>query len=385
MSGGRDPDIGRKMAERAAQVRQRVTLSGVIGRDVKLRKAGRGELTGLCPFHAQKNDGSFMVNDAKALFHCFSCGANGDVLDYVMRRKGMTFVEALRELASGAGIDFRDARQKAEFDRAAAKRERAQLDDDRRRRANAHSFWLNGAPGKDTPAHWYLRERVPGLDGLGHFPGSVRFVHDAYNSELKRKMPAMATAIFDPNGTFLATHRTFLERLSHGRWVKAAVEKPKMVLGSYFGGSMTLWKGRRRGSLAEMPAGAPIALSEGIEDGLSVAVSAPELRVHAAISLDNIGNVILPAQVGDLTILCQRDGDQRMALAATAWAEGREDEARHHERCALDIEAAAQRAIAKQQAQAREHGANRSVLLAWPQPGFKDFNDQLVGKRMVGL
>ena len=95
----------------------------MIGADVKLRRQGR-ELTGLCPFHAEKNDGAFMVNDAKALYKCFSCGAAGDVIDYVMERKGLDFMGALRMLEADAGIDFRDAKQRAEFDRTREKRAR---------------------------------------------------------------------------------------------------------------------------------------------------------------------------------------------------------------------------------------------------------------------
>lgn len=380
MAGGQS---SQDVAARADAVRQRVTLSSVIGADVKLRRQGR-ELTGLCPFHAEKNDGAFMVNDAKALYKCFSCGAAGDVIDYVRERKGLDFMGALRMLEADAGIDFRDARQRAEFDRAREKRAREQLDDERRRRANAFNFWLNAAAGKGTPAERYLRGRGIDFDRLGHWPGAIRYRHDAWCAEVQQKLPCMATAIYSLDGQFLACHRTYLA-YGPGGWSKAALNTPKKVLGDFYGGAIPLWKGDSRAALRVMPAGQLVAMSEGIEDGLSAAIGEPKLRVLAAVSLDNIGNVLLPPQAGDLILLCQRDGDVRMARAAEARARGDEAEAAQHERAARQIEAALERAIAKQRAQAAEQGAARDVRLAWPAWGFKDFNDQLRGVRMAGV
>lgn len=368
--------------QRADAVRQRVPISSIIGADIKLRKAGR-ELTGLCPFHAEKRDGAFMVNDAKGIYHCFACSAHGDVITYLEKRKGLDFMAALRLLESDAGIDFRDARQRAEFDRAREKRDREALADAARRRANAKNFWLTAAPGEGSPAQLYLEGRGIDFAKLGRFPGAIRFRHDASCAEVNRKLPCMATAIALPGEGLVACHRTYLA-YERGRWVKAKLEKPKMVLGDFYGGAMPLWKGDSRATLDDMPAGQGVALSEGIEDALSVAQSAPELRYLAAVSLDNIGNVRLPCQAGDVTILCQRDRDVREAAAARARVAGDADGAAHHERCARDIEAAAERAIGKQQQQARDQGSGRTVRLAWPAPGFKDFNDQLRGQRMEG-
>lgn len=381
MAGGATANLT-DLRARADAVRQRVPISSIIGADVRLRKAGR-ELTGICPFHAEKRDGAFMVNDAKGIFHCFACGADGDVIDYITRRKGTAFIDILRALEADAGIDFRDARQRAEFDRSREKRERAALADELRRRANAKNFWLHAAPGKGSPAQFYLEGRGIDFARLGRFPGAIRFRHDAFCGEVRRPVPAMVTAIYALDGTFLATHRTWLE-MRRGKWIKAALDKPKMVLGSFYGGAMPLWKGDSRASLREMPAGQDIAMGEGIEDVLSVVQDVPELRGLAAVSIDNIGNVALPVQAGDVTILCQRDRELRELLAARCRAAGDETAAVHHDRCARDIEAAAERAIGKQQTQASMQGSGRALRLAWPDPGFKDFNDQLRGQRMEG-
>lgn len=84
------------------ELRNRLPLSGVIGRSVRLIKRGR-EFTGLCPFHNEKSP-SFTVNDDKGFFHCFGCGAHGDVIGFVMRNSGLAFPEAVEQLAQEAGL-----------------------------------------------------------------------------------------------------------------------------------------------------------------------------------------------------------------------------------------------------------------------------------------
>ena len=83
-------------------LRERVMLSGLIGRDVKLIKAGH-EHKALCPFHIEQT-ASFTVTDVKGFFHCFSCGAHGDAIEWLIETKGLTFVEAVKHLADYAGI-----------------------------------------------------------------------------------------------------------------------------------------------------------------------------------------------------------------------------------------------------------------------------------------
>jgi hypothetical protein len=363
--------------DRAARVRARVPISSIIGVDVTLVKAGR-EMTGLCPFHADRKVGSFMVNDGMGIFKCFSCGAKGDVIEYLQRRKDMRFIDVLKLLEADAGIDFTDAKAKAAFDRERERRERANEADAERRRRNAKNLWLTSAPGLGTPAQQYLEGRGIDFAKLGRFPGAIRYRHDLKNGETSKELPAMLTAIHGPDG-FMAVHRTWLEHDGRG-WKKARLDRPKMVLGDFYGGSMPLWKGATRKTLAEAPAGSPIALSEGIEDALSVACADPDLRVHAAVSIDNIGNVVLPPQVGDLIVLCQRDQDVRDMAALAARRRGDEKDAAHHERAAEQIAAALLRAITKQ----RKAAPDRAVRCAWPAQAFKDFNDELRGVRMEG-
>ncbi|TVR85825.1 MAG: DNA primase [Trueperaceae bacterium] len=85
------------------QIRARVDLAQLIGEQVVLKPAGRGQLKGLCPFHAEKTP-SFHVHVDRGFFYCFGCGAKGDAFDYVMRTRGVGFVEALTMLGERTGI-----------------------------------------------------------------------------------------------------------------------------------------------------------------------------------------------------------------------------------------------------------------------------------------
>jgi DNA primase len=84
-------------------IRARAGLAERISRKVKLVKRGR-EYTGLCPFHNEKTP-SFTVNEDKGFFHCFGCGAHGDVIGFVMRTGNLSFPEAVERLADEVGLE----------------------------------------------------------------------------------------------------------------------------------------------------------------------------------------------------------------------------------------------------------------------------------------
>lgn len=85
------------------EIRARVPVSDIVGRHVKLTRAGR-EHKGLCPFHAEKSP-SFTVNDDKGFYHCFGCGAHGDVIGFLRQHDRLEFMEAVEQLASMAGME----------------------------------------------------------------------------------------------------------------------------------------------------------------------------------------------------------------------------------------------------------------------------------------
>ncbi|MCA3655129.1 MAG: DNA primase, partial [Methylobacterium sp.] len=84
------------------EIRARLPISAVVGRRVKLAKAGR-EWRGLSPFNAEKTP-SFYVNDQKQFYHCFSSGKHGDIFSFVIETEGLSFPEAVERLAGEAGV-----------------------------------------------------------------------------------------------------------------------------------------------------------------------------------------------------------------------------------------------------------------------------------------
>jgi DNA primase len=88
-------------------LKTRLRLSSIIGNRVKLKRKGR-YVMGLCPFHREKTP-SFMVNDAQATYHCFGCGAHGDLITFIQYFDKMSFRETVEKLASLAGISIPDS------------------------------------------------------------------------------------------------------------------------------------------------------------------------------------------------------------------------------------------------------------------------------------
>ena len=86
------------------EIKERVSVSSIVGRKVKLTKKGR-EFLGLCPFHNEKTP-SFTVNDEKGFYHCFGCGAHGNVINFLTDCEKMPFIETVEHLASLAGLQM---------------------------------------------------------------------------------------------------------------------------------------------------------------------------------------------------------------------------------------------------------------------------------------
>ena len=85
------------------ELRARITLSSVVMRTLKLTRAGR-EWKACCPFHTE-NTPSFYVNDQKGFYHCFGCGAHGDVIGWMIEQRGLEFMDAVKSLADEAGME----------------------------------------------------------------------------------------------------------------------------------------------------------------------------------------------------------------------------------------------------------------------------------------
>ncbi|WP_369053876.1 DNA primase [Kineococcus terrestris] len=89
-----------------AAVKEAVRLDEVIGQYVTLRPAGVGSLKGLCPFHDERTP-SFTVRPAVGHWKCFGCDAGGDVFEFLQRHDGLSFTEAVEQLAGRAGVQLR--------------------------------------------------------------------------------------------------------------------------------------------------------------------------------------------------------------------------------------------------------------------------------------
>ncbi|MCW5634990.1 MAG: DNA primase [Rubrivivax sp.] len=90
----------------------RTDIGAVVGRHVELKKSG-GNLMGLCPFHAERSP-SFSVTPAKGFYYCFGCGAGGDAIRFLVEHLGLSFVEAVRELAQAASLTVPEEQVSAE-------------------------------------------------------------------------------------------------------------------------------------------------------------------------------------------------------------------------------------------------------------------------------
>lgn len=91
-----------KLNEFTQILRDRLPLSVVVARFVALKKKGR-EYSGLCPFHQEKG-ASFTVNEEKGFYHCFGCGAHGDLFNFVMQKLNLPFMEAVEYLADQVNL-----------------------------------------------------------------------------------------------------------------------------------------------------------------------------------------------------------------------------------------------------------------------------------------
>jgi DNA primase len=153
----------------------RVDVVDVVGRYVQLKKGG-ANLMGLCPFHGEKSP-SFSVSPTKQFYHCFGCGANGNAIGFLMEHAGMTFIEAVKDLAQQTGMQIpEDDVSPQDRERAAQQRQRqATLNDVLEKAAHAYMKQL-----KITPrAVDYLKGRglsgeIAKTFGLGYAPEGWR-------------------------------------------------------------------------------------------------------------------------------------------------------------------------------------------------------------------
>lgn len=159
----------------------RTDVVDVVGRHVELKKAGIN-LKGLCPFHSEKSP-SFIVSPSRQTYHCFGCGVHGDAIRFLTEHHGLSFVEAVKDLAQQAGLQVpEDEATPAERAQAAEQRERqATLADVLEKCAEHYRRQLKANPRAVS----YLKGRgltgtVAARFGLGYSPEGWRTLASAF-------------------------------------------------------------------------------------------------------------------------------------------------------------------------------------------------------------
>ena len=175
------------------ELRARVTLSTLIGRTVKVARAGR-EYKACCPFHNEKTP-SFTINDEKGFYHCFGCSAHGDAIRWMTDQRGLSFMDAVKELAAEAGMEVPAADPRA----AKKAEEQASLRDVVQGAADWFTQQLdssNGAPARDYLAKRGISDPTRRAFGFGLAPDS--------RSALKEALKKFPTAMLVESGMLIS-------------------------------------------------------------------------------------------------------------------------------------------------------------------------------------
>jgi hypothetical protein len=356
MAGGQDiavADIAQMLAPHAAAVCRQVL------------PAGREEGGFYCVGSIDGEPGSslkiYLRGARQGRWRDYAGDARGDLVELVAqaayggdKKPAIDWCKAFLGIAELTPKQFKEVRRKAIA--SAERQQRKQAEADAKSRRHARALWLSCEPIARTAGQYYLEARGIDFGLLGHIPGALRYGR-VYHSTLKREAPCLVAAIMR-GGQHVATHRTWITR-EGGTWrsMKAELGKlTKMTLGRYYeaGGYIPLWKGLN--GKGEIPDGAfePIAMAgpvhcgEGIENVLTIAQVARGIPAAASVALANLCQLPFP----HIVWIADRDAADSKATAL------------------LEKNIAVQQRMGKR------------MQFIWPDPGFKDVNDQLMGKRM---
>lgn len=305
--------------------RTRTLLSKVAERHTALKRRGPRELVGLCPFHQERTP-SFEVNDGKGTYHCHGCGVGGDAISLLTKLEGMTFLSAVETLMGETfpEISEEDRAKRREAD---AKLNQARID-------YARSVWARAVLATGTLAETYARARgiTASLPATVRFVAAPRFV-DYETGELGREFPAVCCALQDAAGAVTGVQLIFLSPDGSTKWTGRGAAK--MTRGQLVGSALRLGPVRDH-----------IVAVEGPEDGWTLMERLPDRSIWASCGTANLAMIDWPAEVQSVCFA----GDNGTAGHA-AVAEARE-------------------AAIK---------AGKTPSETFPDPRFKDWNDQLRG------
>jgi DNA primase len=258
-------------------IRRDNPLVQIVGAVTKLQRAGN-EMKACCPFHADRSP-SFTIFNGGQRYHCFGCGASGDVLDFIQRAHGVSLREAADMLTVGNLPSVHVAP--------------LPIDDGADRIAEAKAIWRAAQPISGTLAETYLRSRGLHLP----LPDSLRFTSLRYGKK-GSEHPVLVAAVASVDDKLIGVQRTYLAPDGKG---KATVPKPKLSLGRVSGGAIRL-----------APCAASLVVCEGLEDGLSLQQELGR-AVWVAAGASMLPNLAFPAGVHTVAIGGDNDDAGRAA------------------------------------------------------------------------
>ena len=223
------------------------------------------------------------------VLHCFAGCSWRDVRDE-LRQRGLIPDDGRRD---GGDHQHRDPGRRHGCDRDPGA-------DDQRRIAAARRIWQAAQSIANTAGERYFINRGISIE----IPPSIRFAPALKHPDTGLYLPAVVMAVQNCEGQVAGVQRVYLKANGTG---KALVSRPKMAKGVIAGGTVRLG-----------PAGRELGLVEGAETALSVMELHPGLSVWAALSVSNLGNVVLPPEV--VTVHLFLDGDKPGSPAAATAA-----------------------------------------------------------------
>jgi DNA primase len=262
------------------RIRTENPLAEVAGAVTKLRRAGLN-LVGCCPLHPDRSPSFTVYSDDR--FHCFGCGAHGDVIDFVMALHGVDHGDALARLDGG---------QVESSPRSSTPPPRAPDESDRREEAAA--IWNGAGPIDGTPAEAYLRRRGITIA----LPRCLRFARLPWR---RVTHPALVAQVVGMDGATIGVHRIFLTE--DGAKAKLPDGKVKFSLGPVSSGAIRL-----------APAQSGMVLCVGVEEGLSLMqiLGRPAWAVTGDTALPKLQ---LPQQITDAIVAHDADPSGLRAAA----------------------------------------------------------------------
>jgi putative DNA primase/helicase len=350
------------------ELRARLPIQDLVGRLTKLRRSGRA-WRGRCVFCDVRSEA--LIADPspdKRTFHCFACGAHGDILTWLMRTEGCSFRQAVARAASECGMPWEEAAGERAVTLAAPK-QLAPARDIQKWRADAAERWAPAVriePGSvvarylDSRRLWPLPEATHDVLRATMAPYPSELTEDDAGKAVRRwpggrkAHPVMIARISAPGVALTAVHCTFLEERADGTVGKLTLPehcKAKRYFGPLPAGS----------AIRLFPPAERMGIAEGIETALSAAILNGGLPVWAAGDAGGVAKWIAPRVCRVVDIFADRDKPR----FAPQWRP--EGQGMHDARTL--------------QRRMRESGRDARIWL--PDEGFGDFADILESRERV--